>query len=261
MNHFLTRTRRFCSKLLKTASFDRNFRADFKLFRALSREVPHRFPSLSWKDRYPCIDDNTERTDFDHHYTYHLAWAARLLARLKPAYHVDIASSLYFSTIASAFVPMTFYDYRPVNLQVGNLDCKFADLCALPFEDNSVPSLSCMHVVEHVGLGRYGDPIDPIGDLRAIAELKRVLANGGSLLFVVPIGKPRIQFNAHRIYGFRQIIKAFSGLKLVDFALIPDQSDDGAWIPNATEEMADQQLYGCGCFLFSKDNPPEDQIS
>ena len=75
----------------------------------------------------------------------------------------------------------------------------YADLANLPFEINSVQSLSCMHTVEHVGLGRYGDPIDPDGDLKAIKEIKRVLAVNGNLLFVVPIGKPKIVYNAHRI--------------------------------------------------------------
>jgi hypothetical protein len=45
-----------------------------------------------------------------------------------------------------------------------------------------------MHVVEHVGLGRYGDPIDANGDAQAIKELKCVLWPGGVLYFVVPTG-------------------------------------------------------------------------
>ncbi|NDC42314.1 MAG: DUF268 domain-containing protein, partial [Chitinophagia bacterium] len=56
----------------------------------------------------------------------------------------------------------------------------------LPFESDSIPSLSCMHTIEHVGLGRYGDQLDPQGDLKAIAELKRVVQPGGDLLFVTP---------------------------------------------------------------------------
>jgi len=47
-----------------------------------------------------------------------------------------------------------------------------------------------MNVVEHVGLGRYGEPLDPEGDIKAMRELRRVLAPGGSLLFVVPVGRP-----------------------------------------------------------------------
>ena len=109
-----------------------------------------------------------------------------------------------------------------------------------------------MHVVEHVGLGRYGDPIDPDGDLKAVAELKRVLAPGGSLLFVVPTGRPRLQFNAHRIYAYRQVMDAFRGLDLVELALVPDKARDGGLARGASEALADAQSYGCGCWWFRK---------
>jgi hypothetical protein len=69
-----------------------------------------------------------------------------------------------------------------------------------------------MHVVEHVGLGSYGDSLDPNGDLKAMSELKRVLSINGNLLFVVPVGKPRVMFNAHRIYSYEQIIECFKGI-------------------------------------------------
>jgi hypothetical protein len=109
-----------------------------------------------------------------------------------------------------------------------------------------------MHVVEHVGLGRYGDTMDPDGDLTAISELKRVTAQGGSLLFVVPVGKPRIQFNAHRVYDYEQVINYFKDFTLKEFALIPDGPDDDKLIINATQEQSNQQSYGCGCFWFIK---------
>jgi hypothetical protein len=110
-----------------------------------------------------------------------------------------------------------------------------------------------MHVVEHIGLGRYGDTLDPQGDLKAIAELKRVLAVGGHLLFVVPIGfRPRIMFNAHRIYTYDQILSYFSDLELMQFALIPDSSTLGGLVLNANKDLADRQIYGCGCFWFRK---------
>lgn len=92
-------------------------------------------------------------------------------------------------------MPIEFCDYRPANLSLSNLSSLPGDLLTLPFSDNSVHSLSSMHVDEHVGLGRYGNPLDTDGDLKAIGELKRVLANGGTLLFVVPVGRPLIMFN------------------------------------------------------------------
>jgi SAM-dependent methyltransferase len=143
--------------------------------------------------------DATEITPFDAHYIYHPAWAARILKDMAPAKHIDISGTLHFCSILSAFNPVEFYDFRTAPLHLSQLKCGSTDLIALHFSTGSVQSLSCMHTVEHVGLGRYGDPIDPDGDLKAIRELKRVLAPGGNLLFVVPVGKPSVVFNAHRI--------------------------------------------------------------
>ena len=123
----------------------------------------------------------------------------------------------------------------------------------LPFPTESLESLSCMHVVEHVGLARYGDPLDYDGDIKATRELTRVVAFGGSLLFVVPIGgQPRIQFNAHRIYTYEQVLALFSDMNLTEFALIPDDGATEGLIRHANPNQAAKQHYGCGCFHFIK---------
>ena len=205
--------------------------------------------SLKISDLYPCIKDKTFKTKFDAHYVYHTSWAARKVKEINPIKHTDISSSLFFSGIVSAFVPVDFYDYRPADLKLSNLVSKHADLTGLPFGDNSVNSLSCMHTIEHIGLGRYGDKIDSDADLQAISELIRVLAKGGSLLFVTPVGKPKIEFNAHRIYSFEQITDYFKGLSLKEFTLVTDAGD---YIENADPGLVAEQIYGCGCFWFIK---------
>ena len=207
--------------------------------------------SIKFADFYPCLKDKTTKTNFDAHYVYHTAWAARKVKEINPAIHTDISSSLHFSTIVSTFIPINFYDYRPAELNLSNLKSEHADLTNLDFTDNSLNSLSCMHTIEHIGLGRYGDQIDPEADLKAIDELKRVLAKGGSLLFVVPVGKPKIEFNAHRIYSYEQISEYFKDLTLKEFTLI---TDDGKYIENADKELVREQKYGCGCFWFTKKN-------
>lgn len=218
---------------------------DYFKFKKKSNE---RF-SLKFYDLYPCLKDRTIKTNFDAHYVYHTSWAARKIKEINPLKHIDISSSLYFSGIVSAFIPVDFYDYRPADLKLSGLSNNRVNLIKLPFPDNSIDSLSCMHTVEHIGLGRYGDKMDPNGDLKAIKELKRVLSQGGSLLFVVPVGKPKIEFNAHRIYSYEQIMSYFPELELKEFCLI---TDDAKFITNTKKEECDKQSYGCGCFWFFK---------
>lgn len=228
------------------------FYKELKKFRTLSRIEDHRrFLIKNW-DLYPCLDDKTSETPFDTHYVYHLSWAARILEKTKPILHVDISSLLYFSAIVSAFIPIFYLEFRPAKLNLHNLSSGAANIHYLPFIDGSIKSLSCMHAVEHIGLGRYGDHIDPEGDIKAINELKRVLSPKGDLLFVVPIGSPKIMFNAHRIYSYRQIRDYFKDFELMDFALIPDNAYDRGIMNNATETDCDEQVYGCGCFWFKK---------
>jgi len=87
----------------------------------------------------------------------------------------------------------------------------------LPFEDNSIESLSSLCVVEHIGLGRYGDEIDPLGSEKAIKELKRVLKVGGIILFSVPVNfENKIYFNAHRAFTREYILKLFDGFNLLE---------------------------------------------
>ena len=234
-------------KLFKKREDLKVLKAEFEQF---SKNADGRF-ELNWDEAMPYLDDRTTHTGFDAHYIYHPAWAARVVRQINPAVHIDISSTLHFCTQLSAFIPVRFYDYRPALLDLDNLQSEKADLTNLFFESNSIESLSCMHTVEHIGLGRYGDPIEPGGDLKAMNELKRVVKPGGSLLFVVPVGKARIIFNAHRIYSASAIVSAFDGLELENFSLV---TDDARFLRNADPKDADSQKYGCGCFWFKK-NP------
>lgn len=221
---------------------------DYVQFRKKKKE--RRNFSLKIRDFLPCLGEKVSYTSFDRHYVYHTAWAMRKVKQINPFVHIDVASSLYFCSLLSAFVPVKFYDYRPPALELDNLKVEYGDLLNLPFKFGEVKSLSCMHTIEHIGLGRYGDSIDPEGDKKAMRELARVIAPGGSLLFVVPVGKPKIIFNAHRIYSFEMIREMFTSFLLREFSLIPERK--GGILVNASAERVAKEKYGCGCFWFIK---------
>jgi len=203
-----------------------------------------------WEDSSITHSDNTGATKFDAHYIYHPAWAARKLNEIQPEKHIDISSYLDFSTLVSAFVETEFYDFRPASVQLDGLTCSKGDATALPFKSKSVESISCMHVVEHIGLGRYGDELDAEGDLKAISELKRVISDDGHIYFVVPIGGvANIQFNKHRVYTYQMVKGLFDEFDIVDFSLVTDSGD---FIPKSSEKLSNEQVYGCGCFLLKR---------
>jgi hypothetical protein len=220
------------------------FRKSAKIFRSM-------LPSDIAMEEFPILCDMTSNTSFDRDYMYHPAWAARIIAKTNPKKHVDISSTLIFSALVSAFVPVDFYDFRPADIKLSNLNSGKADLTKLDFKDNSIRSLSCLSTIEHIGLGRYGDPLDPDGDKKAMSELSRVLAKGGNLLVAVPVGKPRVIFNAHRIYSYKQIIDGFKELDLVEFTVINSTGTDGL-IVNPCDKNFDSSSYDCGCFWFTK---------
>jgi SAM-dependent methyltransferase len=180
-------------------------------------------------------------------YVLHCAWAARMLAKNKPERHVDFGSYAYFAALCSAFVPQfEFYDIRGLGFEVPSLHADTADLMKLPFPDDSIESISCLHVLEHVGLGRYGDMIDPEGHLKAAKELERVLAPGGKLLIVLPMSqKPYVAFNAHRILSLGTVKKMFSSLTLQDWFWLYDKKDHIILPFREDEEYT-------GCLEFSK---------
>ena len=71
----------------------------------------------------------------------------------------------------------------------------------------------------------------------------------GHYYFSVPIGKERVEFNAHRAFEPATIVKKFSGLNLVDFAAI---THDGSLIETTDWKDYREKDYACGLFIFKK---------
>ncbi len=220
-----------------------NYARDWRTYSALASD------RLSLVDSYPILHERTATTSIERHYFHMASWASRLLAQNGAVRHVDVGSDHRMLAVLSAFVPVVFLDIRPLPVHVERLELLSGDILHLPLVTNSVPSLSCLHVAEHVGLGRYGDALNPSGTRETAAELSRVLAPGGNLYFALPVGRARIEFNAHRIHTPRQIVNYFDDLELVRFSA---EDDNQRFIPAATLSDFERADYACGMFWFRK---------
>jgi SAM-dependent methyltransferase len=206
--------------------------------------------SIRLVNLYPAIHDKTMITHFDKHYFYQDIWAFQRVSERRPQYHIDVGSRVDFvGYLTSTVKRVAFVDIRPTQACLPGLCQAQGSILHLPFADNSVVSLSCLHVAEHIGLGRYGDPLDPHGTQKACRELLRVLRPGGDLYFSLPMGRPRVCFNAHRIHSPSQILGYYADLDLIEFAGV---DDSGQFMRHRDIGAFEKQNYACGFFHFRK---------
>jgi SAM-dependent methyltransferase len=204
---------------------------------------------LHFLDSYPCLLDRRRTTPINRQYLYQAVWAFKRIKESGASFHLDVGSEVAFLAMLSVTMPAIYIDIRPALLSLENFGSMQGSVLELPFANQSVLSLSCLHVVEHIGLGRYGDPLDTQGSKKAIRELCRVLAVGGNLFFSTPIGKPRTCFNAHRIQSPIQIIEMFGDLELAEFSVIDDRDVFNQNVP--ASDYIDSN-YACGLFRFCR---------
>lgn len=185
------------------------------------------------------------------HYFHQDLWAAKRIFDRAPSRHIDIGSRVDgFVAHLLVFMPATIIDIRQLDSNIEGLSFiqdDATELSQLP--DNSVESLSSLHAAEHFGLGRYSDPIDPRACFKFMNALQRVLMPEGSLYFSVPVGRERVEFNAHRVFSPQTITDSFPQLQLTSFSYV---ADDGCFHANAKPADAASCDYGCGLFEFTK---------
>lgn len=219
-----------------------NYFTDIKKYNKLISDKNHK---LKTGDLFPRIFDKTSTTKLDPVYYIQGAWCARKVFDNKPKSHVDIGSQAQMVGIISQFVPTTMVDIRPLTVNLPELKFIKGDITNLPFKNESIESLSSICVVEHIGLGRYGDSIDPKGTEKSAKELSRVIAKNGRLYITVPIDKEnRTYFNAHRAFTPSYILSIFKDLTLVEEKYI---------YGNKLEDKYDPQKgFGTGLYAFIK---------
>jgi len=115
-----------------------------------------------------------------------------------------------------------YYGGRPTSIdynKVISLDERIKTMTLDEYRKNPVlfDTLVSVSSFEHDGLGRYGDPIDPDGDLRAMQESREMLKDGGVLFLAVPTGEDCIKWNANRVYGKKRLPLLLNGWELIGF--------------------------------------------
>lgn len=187
------------------------------------------------------------------HYFHQDLWAAREIFKRNPSRHFDVGSRVDgFIAHLLCFREVEVFDIRPLTSKVAGLQFRQANLMsAVGLAVNAADSVSCLHALEHFGLGRYGDPVDVDGWKKGLVNLTSMLKIGGVLYLSVPVGKPTIEFNAHRIFAGTEVVTEAqrAGLDLQSFNLIDDSGD---FRSEADIGATDALDFGCGCFLFVK---------
>jgi hypothetical protein len=231
------------------------FFRDWMHFRELNRKA-----GSPWRIELtvPCLGSRFEAggTASGHYFHQDLLVARRIFAR-NPLRHVDIGSRVDgFVAHVATFRPIEVFDLRPLTASVPNITFRQCDLMRLPAEyEESCDSLSCLHVMEHFGLGRYGDPIDLNGYVAGFDCLRRLLKPGGILYVSVPMGRERIEFNGHRIFSLASLLKLFApAFELVNFSYVDDSGELYENVLVMPEMLIDSLGldYGCGIFELRK---------
>ena len=212
-------------------------------------------------DFYPCLYDRTSATGIDTHYFHQAVWALRQIRESGAGLHVDIGSDVNFVGMLTAVTQVLFVDIRPLFLRIPNYQGIGASITALPFAANSLASLSCLHVMEHIGLGRYGDPIDPHGPEKACREIERVLQPGGRAYVSTLIGRPRVAYNAHRVFEAGEVLAMLGGLRLEAMAMVDVSGRFMTGVDPAAADIRESEGgldFGLGLFRLTKPSVPAD---
>lgn len=211
--------------------------------------------AISEENIWPVIGDRVKEAESVNNYFWQDLWAARLICQKRPQAHYDIGSRLsgFIAHVLSSGIPVKMIDIRPLPAAIEGLETIVDDATTLrQFEDNSIESLSALCSLEHFGLGRYGDPINPEACFICFEAIKRKLMPGVHVYISVPVGRERVEFNAHRVFYAETVIDCFSGLELAEFAYAANgELEIGDDIHKYDEDNHDGE-YRYGLFHFVK---------
>lgn len=213
----------------------------------------------------PCLHDKQEQSGaVATEYFSQDLYVAQQVFRANPKSHVDIGSRIDgFVAHVATFRTITVIDIRPNATQIPNVEFLQADLMSPPAGlVESIDSLSCLHTLEHFGLGRYGDPVDPGGYAAGLSNMARLVAEGGTFYLSVPVGRERVEFNAHRVFHPRSILTlaCTGGLGVMQIMFVDAKGHMSTW--NGSDAHLDSvgaAPYGLAVFTFRKGVGPAER--
>ena len=233
-----------------------NYVRNLQLLRKQSRSSARAFP-LGMP--HPCFGERfSDSGSARGHYFHQDLLVARRIFLNSPRIHVDVGSRVDgFVAHVASFRRIEVIDIRPLSGAIPNVTFRQANVMA-PIGDGLVEycdSLSCLHAIEHFGLGRYGDPVSCDGYLVGLENLRRMLKRSGKLYISVPIGPQRLNFDAHRVFSIGYMLALLDRTYRVDcFSFVDDSGD---LHEDVSLTAADQRNncgceYGCGIFEMTK---------
>ncbi|MBP6793489.1 MAG: DUF268 domain-containing protein [Saprospiraceae bacterium] len=207
---------------------------------------------------YLCLNDRYDKSGTLSGQYFHMdLHVAQRIFLNQPIKHVDVGSNIQgFVAHVASYREIEIFDIRPNESNVKNISFRQADFSnPVSLPEGYTDSLSCLHAIEHFGLGRYGDSIDPDGHLKGLDNMYKLIKPGGKFYFATPIGPQRIEFNAHRVFSLKYLMNLFNGkYRIEQFSYVDDRGDlyTDLTITDAVINSNCNCRYGCGIFEMVK---------
>jgi SAM-dependent methyltransferase len=231
------------------------FYMDYMRFRRQAKRSGMTFPFGKF---YPCLNErNSDSGSASGHYFHQDLLVAEKIYQNNPERHVDIGSRIDgFVAHIAVFRKIEVFDVRPLNTSIPNIIFRQTDLMTPnPDLKNYCDSISSLHAIEHFGLGRYGDTLNYNGHVEGLNNIYDLLKPCGKFYLSVPIGPQRIEFNAHRVFSVKYLIKLIQNKYRIDsFNYVNDDGDLIRDIPLNPMDVDNNFgcTYGCGILELTK---------
>jgi hypothetical protein len=203
---------------------------------------------------YPCYQDKEDNAgSLPFHYFFQDLYVAQRIYQNNPVKHIDIGSRIDgFVAHVASYRQIDIYDIRPIKESIPNVQFKQCDLMNLGEEySECTDSISCLHALEHFGLGRYGDPICYEGYLLGFMNIYKMLKKTGKFYFSVPMGKQRTEFHAHRVFSIKYLLEMITPYYEIDnFSYIDDNNTLHENVEISESDLSNNFECDFGCAIF-----------